>query len=88
MLTVGDRTASFSRAPVVPPLDQVSDFKRLLNEIGDGALSAGEATTRLAALERRPPVCSKFWQVIGLGPFSLGFGSSVQATGQVRSAVR
>jgi uncharacterized membrane protein YjjP (DUF1212 family) len=82
VLTVGDRTASFSRTPVVPPLDQVSDFKRLLNEIEDGALSAGEAATRLAALERRPPGFSKLWQVIGLGLFSLGFGISVQATGQ------
>ena len=82
VLTVGDRTASFSRTPLVPPLDQVSDFKRLLDEIDDGALDAREATARLAALERRPPVFSKFWQVIGLGLFSLGFGISVQATGQ------
>jgi hypothetical protein len=38
MLTVGERTISFSRAPIVPPLDQVSAFKELLDEIDTGRL--------------------------------------------------
>jgi hypothetical protein len=33
VLTVGERTASFSRAPTVPPLDQVSAAKELFSEI-------------------------------------------------------
>jgi uncharacterized membrane protein YjjP (DUF1212 family) len=82
VLTVGDRTASFSHAPTVPPLDQVSDFKSLLLEVEDGRLPAREVTTRLARLQRRPPHFSKAWQVVGLGLFATGFGISVQATGQ------
>jgi uncharacterized membrane protein YjjP (DUF1212 family) len=82
VLTVGGRTASFSRAPTVPPLDQVSDFKRLLAEIEDGKVTAVEAGARLATLEKRPPRFSRFWQVVGLVLFATGFGVSVQATGQ------
>jgi uncharacterized membrane protein YjjP (DUF1212 family) len=82
VLTVGDRTVSFSRAPIVPPLDQVTDFHRLLADIDAGGLEAGEATERLLALERRPPRFSKPWQVVGLGLFATGFGISVQGTGQ------
>jgi uncharacterized membrane protein YjjP (DUF1212 family) len=89
VLTVGDRTVSFARAPIVPPLDQVTDFHRLLDEIDAGRLSPAEATDRLHALERRPPHFSKPWQVVGLGLFATGFGISVQGTWQeiVASAV-
>jgi uncharacterized membrane protein YjjP (DUF1212 family) len=82
VLTSGERTLAFARAPIVPPLDQVSDFQRLLREIESGAVTAREALVRLDALQRRPPLWSRGWQVIGLGLFSAGFGISVQATGQ------
>src|SRR5262245_30171545 len=89
VFTMGDRTASFSRVPTVPPLDQVSDMKRLLLEIEDGALTAREASARIDALHGRRPRFSKPWQVVGLALFATGFGISVQATGQeiVASAV-
>jgi uncharacterized membrane protein YjjP (DUF1212 family) len=89
VLTVDDRTASFARAPVVPPLDQVSDLRALLYEIDDGAMAPGDALVRLNALADRPPRFSKAWQVVGLALFATGFGISVQATGQeiVASAV-
>src|SRR5262249_50715464 len=73
---------SCSRAPIVPPLDQVTDLKRLFDEIDAGTVSAREADRRLTALEQRPPHFSRTWQVIGLGLFATGFGVSVQATGQ------
>jgi uncharacterized membrane protein YjjP (DUF1212 family) len=82
VLTVGNRTTSFAHAPTVPPLDQVSDFKRLLRDIDAGDLTAREATERLEALQGRAPVFSKAWQVVGLGLFATGFGISVQGTGQ------
>jgi uncharacterized membrane protein YjjP (DUF1212 family) len=82
VITVGERTSSFSRAPTVPPLDQYSDLKPLLEEIDGGHLAPAEATRRLHALEARPPHFSRTWQVIGLGLFATGFGVSVQATGQ------
>jgi uncharacterized membrane protein YjjP (DUF1212 family) len=82
VLSSGERTLAFARAPIVPPLDQVSDFQRLLREIEAGRVTAREALVRLDALRRRPPLWSRGWQVIGLGLFSAGFGISVQATGQ------
>jgi len=89
VISAGDRTASFSRTPSVPPLDQVTDFHRLLSAIDAGRLGPAEASRRLDALQRRPPRFSKPWQVLGLCLFSTGFGISVQATGQevVASAV-
>jgi uncharacterized membrane protein YjjP (DUF1212 family) len=89
ILTVGDRTASFSHPPTVPPLDQVADFRSLVGDIEAGRLSPAAASARLDALVARPPRFSKAWQVFGLGLFATGFGISVQATGQevVASAV-
>ena len=82
VLTVGDRTVSFARAPTVPPLDQMADLKPLLFEIEAGGLPASEALARLEAVHARPPRWSPAWQVLGLGLFAAGFGLSVQATGQ------
>jgi uncharacterized membrane protein YjjP (DUF1212 family) len=82
VLTLGGRTVSFARAPAVPPLDQVADFKRLLNDIEAGRIAAADALARIDALTQRPPRWSRGWQVVGLGLFSAGFGVSVQATGQ------
>jgi uncharacterized membrane protein YjjP (DUF1212 family) len=82
ILTAGERTLAFARAPIVPPLDQVSDFKGLLREIEAGVVSARAAIARLDAIQRRPPRFSKAWQVAGLGLFATGFGISVQGTGQ------
>jgi uncharacterized membrane protein YjjP (DUF1212 family) len=82
VLTCGEHTVAFARAPTVPPLDQVSDLKRLLLEVEAGRVPPDEALVRLGALERRPARFSKAWQVVGLGLFSAGFGISVQATGQ------
>jgi uncharacterized membrane protein YjjP (DUF1212 family) len=81
-LTVGERTATFAAVPLVPPLDQVSDFRSLIYDIEDGRLTASQAHERLDALTRRPPRFSKAWQVVGLCLFATGFGVSVQATGQ------
>src|SRR5262249_8135000 len=81
-LTVAGETAVFAREPLVPPLDQVSDFKALLLAIEGGQLSAEAALARLDALAKRPSRFSKRAQVVGLGLFSTGFGISVQATGQ------
>ena len=36
ILTAGERTFSVTRAPVVPPLDQVSDAKAWLASIDEG----------------------------------------------------
>jgi uncharacterized membrane protein YjjP (DUF1212 family) len=82
LLTAGERTLAFARAPIVPPLDQVSDFKGLMREVEAGTVGAAEVLVRLDALQQRPPLWSRGWQVIGLGLFSAGFGISVQATGQ------
>jgi uncharacterized membrane protein YjjP (DUF1212 family) len=89
VLTVGETTVACSRAPTVPPLDQVSSLKALLLAIEAEDLPAGEALERLDALQRRPPRYSRGWQVAGLVLFATGFGISVQATGQeiVASAV-
>jgi uncharacterized membrane protein YjjP (DUF1212 family) len=82
VLTQGERTVSFARSPIVPPLDQVSDLKALLLAIDRGLVSPEEAIARLDALQGRPPRWSRGWQVVGLGLFATGFGISVQATGQ------
>jgi uncharacterized membrane protein YjjP (DUF1212 family) len=82
LVTVGERTLSFSREPIIPPLNQVSELKGLLAEIMSGTLSAGAAADRLAWLRGRPGRWSKPWQVVGLICFSAGFGISVQATWQ------
>ena len=82
VLTVGRRTASFSSAPTVPPLDQVTDFKAFVYEVEDGAFSPRQAIERVDALHAREPRFSKAWQVVGLSLFATGFGISVQATGQ------
>jgi uncharacterized membrane protein YjjP (DUF1212 family) len=89
VLTEGERTVSFARTPIVPPLDQVADLKALLLDIEREDLPAEAAIARLDALPRRPPRFSRAWQVVGLGLFATGFGISVQATGQeiVASAV-
>ena len=42
VLTVDGRSASFSRAPLVPPLDQVSSLKRLLQRIDTGRIGPSE----------------------------------------------
>ncbi|HEY7622275.1 MAG TPA: hypothetical protein VH834_21065, partial [Solirubrobacteraceae bacterium] len=42
-LTVGERTATFAAVPLVPPLDQVSDFRSLIYDIEDGRLTASQA---------------------------------------------
>ena len=80
VITLGERTLSFSREPIVPPLNQVTELKRLLTEID--RLSAREVTERLAAIRATPPRWSKPWLVAGLTLFSVGFGISVQATWQ------
>jgi uncharacterized membrane protein YjjP (DUF1212 family) len=89
LLTMGDRTVSFSRTPIVPALDQVADLEVLVLEVLNGDVPAEGASRRLDALHRRPPVFSRAWQVVGLVLFATGFGISVQATGQeiVASAV-
>ncbi len=81
-LTVGERTVAFSAPPTVPPLDAVSDLKRLLGEIDAGGLSAGEAQASVAALATARPRYSKLWVVVGMAAFSAGFGISIQATWQ------
>jgi uncharacterized membrane protein YjjP (DUF1212 family) len=82
VLTVGEITITFSREPIVPPLDQVSELKSLLAEIGGGGLSCAAAADRIATIRARPPVWSKPWLVLGLVLFCVGFGISVQATWQ------
>jgi uncharacterized membrane protein YjjP (DUF1212 family) len=82
LLTVGERTLSFTREPTVPPLNQVAEAKRLLGEIDRGGLSPIAAAERLAAIRAMPVRWSKPWQVLGLMLFSVGFGISVQATWQ------
>lgn len=89
ILTVGDRTVARSATPAVPPLHQVSALKRLLNTLDDEQLSAGEATRRLARVDRMPDLYRPRWRLLGLVLFSVGFGISVQSTWQevVASAV-
>ncbi|XVV08326.1 threonine/serine exporter family protein [Actinoplanes sp. CA-131856] len=80
LLTIDGRAYSYSREPGVPPLNQVTAFKRFLSELPD--LSEADATARLKAIEAMPPRWNKAWQVLGLVLFSVGFGISVQATWQ------
>jgi uncharacterized membrane protein YjjP (DUF1212 family) len=82
VVTLGERTITFSREPTVPPLDQVSTLKRFLAELYRGAWSPREAASCLAEIRSRPVRWSKPWQVAGLTLFSVGFGISVQATWQ------
>ena len=82
LLTVGTRTLSFTREPTVPPLDQVSRFHILIDEIHEGGLSARTAAERLAEIRAMPPRWSGPWRVAGLVAFTVGFGISVQATWQ------
>ena len=81
-VTVGERTLSFSREPVVPFLNQVTRMKALLAEIDRGGLSTREAAERLAEIRALRGRWSKPWQVLGLTLFSIGFGISVQSTWQ------
>nr|BFE71985.1 hypothetical protein GCM10020092_052860 [Actinoplanes digitatis] len=89
VVTVGEHTIARSAAPVVPPLHQVSELKRLLATIDEGRLTAEQATRRLADLQLLPTRFGRGWRVLGLALFSVGFGISVQATWQevVASAV-
>ncbi|HEY7148589.1 MAG TPA: threonine/serine exporter family protein [Gaiellaceae bacterium] len=82
VVTLGERTLSFSREPTVPPLNQVTDMKRLIAEIKRGGLSPRGAAERIAAIRATPPRWSRPWLVVGLTLFSVGFGISVQATWQ------
>src|SRR5262249_23566197 len=82
ILTVAGETTAFAREPLVPPLDQVSDFKALVLAIEGGRLSAEAALARLDALAKRPARLSQRAPILRLGLFSTGFGTSVQATGQ------
>ena len=82
VVTLGERTLAFAREPSLPPLNQVSELKKLLARIDEGALSAREAVEELAAIRALPRRWSKPWQVVGLALFSVGFGISVQATWQ------
>jgi hypothetical protein len=50
VVTVGERTLSFSREPTVPPLNQVSELEELLAEIDRGGLSPAAAADRLASI--------------------------------------
>ncbi|MEU4691521.1 threonine/serine exporter family protein [Actinoplanes sp. NPDC023714] len=81
LLTVGDRTLSFAREPGVPPLDEVSERKRLIAAIHAG-LPADRAAARLAEIRAMPPRWRRPAQVLGLIAFTVGFGISVQATWQ------
>jgi hypothetical protein len=54
VVTVGERTLSFSREPTVPPLNQVSELEELLAEIDRGGLSPAAAAGRLAAIRAVP----------------------------------
>lgn len=89
VLTAGDRTVVRSAAPTVPPLHQVSAFKRLLAAVDAGEFTAAEAARRLADLRRSPPLYGRGARVAGLVLFAVGFGVSVQSTWQevVASAV-
>jgi uncharacterized membrane protein YjjP (DUF1212 family) len=82
LVTVGERTLSFSREPTVPPLNQIPMLEELLAEIDRGRLSPAAGAARLAAIRAVPARWSKPWQVFGLTLFSVGFGISVQATWQ------
>ena len=82
VVTLGERTLAFAREPSLPPLNQVSELKKLLARIDEGALSAREAVEELTAIRALPRRWSKPWQVVGLALFSVGFGISVQATWQ------
>jgi len=82
VLTVGERTLSFAKQPIVPALDQVSQLKRLLADLGSGELTAAEATTRIEMLTASRPRWSAPTQILGLVLFAVGFGISVQATWQ------
>jgi uncharacterized membrane protein YjjP (DUF1212 family) len=89
ILTVDGRTVVRSAAPTVPPLNQVSAVKRLLDAIDRGAVPAEEVARRLTDVRRLPPAFGPAWRVLGLVLFSVGFGVSIQATWQeaVASAV-
>ncbi|SNY52944.1 threonine/serine exporter family protein [Paractinoplanes atraurantiacus] len=80
LLTVEGRAYSYSREPGVPPLNQVTAFKRLLQDLPD--LSEKAAAEQLRQIAAMPPRWNKAWQVLGLVLFSVGFGISVQATWQ------
>ncbi|MEV0649290.1 threonine/serine exporter family protein [Phytomonospora sp. NPDC050363] len=82
ILTLGERTASFSATPDVPPLDRISRLKRVLIGIHDGSLTPGEARARIVADAERPPRWRRPWQVFGLVLFSVGFGISIQPSWQ------
>lgn len=88
-LTVDGRSVAFSASPTVPPLDQASALKRLLQDLDAGACSAAEAHTRIGELSTAGPRFSAPWVVVGMAAFSAGFGVSIQATWQevVASAV-
>ena len=80
LLTVDGRAYSYAREPGVPPLNQVTAFKTLISALP--ALSEEEAARRLGEIEAMPPRWNKPWQVAGLVFFTVGFGTSVQATWQ------
>jgi uncharacterized membrane protein YjjP (DUF1212 family) len=82
VLTVGEKTLAFAKQPTVPALDQVSQFKRVLVDLGSAALTAAQATARIEAITASPPRWSPPMQVLGLVLFAVGFGISVQATWQ------
>ncbi|MFF5078038.1 threonine/serine exporter ThrE family protein [Actinoplanes sp. NPDC000266] len=80
LLTIDGKAYSYSREPGVPPLNQVTAFKRLLHGLPD--LSEKQAAEQLRRIAAMPPRWNKAWQVVGLVLFSVGFGISVQATWQ------
>lgn len=82
VLTVDARSIAFSASPTVPPLDQASALKRLLQDIDAGALTADEARAKVGRLAAAKARFSKFWVVVGMAAFSAGFGVSIQATWQ------
>ena len=82
VLTVGETTLSFARAPLVPALDQVARFKQLLVDLESRELTPQQVQTRIDEIASSPPRWSQPMQVLGLVLFAVGFGISVQATWQ------
>jgi uncharacterized membrane protein YjjB (DUF3815 family) len=82
VVTVDGKTRVLTGVPVVPELRQVSELKVWEAEVGQGRLSVAEADRRLRGIIGSPTLYQWPWRVAGTVLFSVGFGISIQATGQ------
>jgi uncharacterized membrane protein YjjB (DUF3815 family) len=82
VLSLGGGTRVLTANPEVPSLARLSRLKRWYAEVDSGRWSPAEARVALADVAATASPYRWGWKVVGTCLFSVGFGVSIQPTGQ------